>query len=80
MDLTLPQQMCFPGNGMSDFPKNYIFVEKLFKKSISAIICLNFTFSTIYLVNNGHRAIKVHVYKANIAELVTLRIKEEIDS
>ena len=28
-----------------------------------AIICLNFIFSTIFLVNNGHRAIKVHVNK-----------------
>ena len=27
------------------------------------LFCLNFTFSTIFLVNNGHRAIKVHVNK-----------------
>ena len=28
-----------------------------------AIICLNFTISTIFFVNNSHRAIKVHVDK-----------------
>ena len=40
-----------------DFPKI------LLRKSILEIICLIFTFSTILLVNNGHRAIKVHVNK-----------------
>ena len=41
------------------------FCWKIHRKSILAIICLNFTFSTIFLVNNGHRAIKVglHVNK-----------------
>ena len=33
--------------------------------SILAIICLNFTFPTIFLVKNGHRAIKVHVNKVH---------------
>ena len=32
-----------------------------FSKKFS--FCLNFTFSTIFLINNGHRAIKVHVNK-----------------
>ena len=35
------------------------------------MICLNFTFFTIFLVNNGHRAIKVHVNKVQYLELVT---------
>ena len=59
VDFELPQQMCYHGNRMSDFHKNTLFVEKLFL----AIICLNFTFSIIFLVNNGHRATKVHVNK-----------------
>ena len=40
------------------------------RKSILAIFLLNFTFSTIFFVNNGHRAIKVHVNRSNIAEMV----------
>ena len=35
----------------------------MLEKSILAIIRLKFTFSTIFLVNNGPRAIKVHVNK-----------------
>ena len=50
-----------PWQPISDFTPNALFVEKLHRKSILAIICLNFTFSTIFLVNNSHRAIKVHV-------------------
>ena len=38
------------GNQMSDFQKNSLFLGN----SFLAIICLNFTFSTILLVNNGH--------------------------
>ena len=37
--------------------------RRILEKSILAIIRLYFTFSTIFLVNNGHRAIKVHVNK-----------------
>ena len=47
VDLMLRQQTCYRGNRMSDFPKNSFFVGN----------------STIFLVNNGHRAIKVHVNK-----------------
>ena len=36
---------------------------KLLRNSFLGIICLNFTFSTIFLVNNSHRTIKVHVNK-----------------
>ena len=61
--LTLPKQMCYRGNRMSDFPKKSIFVEDFLEKINLANNCLNFTFSTINLVNNGHRAIKVHVIK-----------------
>ena len=43
--------------------KKIFFWLKILRKSILAIICLDFTFSTIFLVNNGHRAIKVHVNK-----------------
>ena len=39
-------------------------------KSMLAIICRNFTFSTIFSINNGHRAIKVYVLGSNIAGLV----------
>ena len=45
------------------FSPKLFFCLKILRKSILAIICLNFTFSTIFLVNNGHRAIKVHVNK-----------------
>ena len=51
------------GNGTSDFPQNSLFCWKIHRKSIWAIICLNLTFSTLFSVNNGHRAIKVHVNK-----------------
>ena len=60
--LTLPLRMSYHGNRMSDFHKNSYFVENLIE-TILSIICLNFTFSTIFLANNGHRAIKVHVNK-----------------
>ena len=53
-----------PWQQMSDFPKHSRFVEK----SISAIICLNFTFCTNFLVKIGHRAIKVHVNKGPIPQ------------
>ena len=36
------------------YQKSYLFVEKFLE---------NFTFSIIFLVNNGHRATKVHVNK-----------------
>ena len=39
-------------------------------KSILAIIRLNFTFSTISLVNNSHRAIKVHVNKVQYCRFI----------
>ena len=45
------------------FSPKFSFCWKIHRKLIKAIICLNFTFSTIFLVNNGHRAIKVHVNK-----------------
>ena len=45
------------------FFKKISFCSKILEKSILAIIGFNFTFSTIFLVNNGHRAIKVHVNK-----------------
>ena len=61
VDLTLPQQTCYHGNRMSDFPKNSFSIEKFLENQCLAIICLNFTFSTIFLVNYGHRAIKVLV-------------------
>ena len=48
---------------MSDLQKNSLFVEKFLENYFLAIICLNFTFSIIFLVNNGHRATKVHVNK-----------------
>ena len=45
------------------FSKKFSFCGNILEKSILAIIRLNFMFSTIFLVNNGHRAIKVHVNK-----------------
>ena len=60
VDFAVLQQMCYHGNRMSDFPKKSFFVEK---KINFGSFCLNFTFSTIFLVNNGHRVIKVHVNK-----------------
>ena len=39
-----------------------------------AIVCLNFTFATIFLVNTGHRAVELSkdmLIRSNIAELVT---------
>ena len=59
----LPQHMCYHGNQMSNVPQNSFFVEKIIRKLILAIICFNFTFSTIFLVKNSHIAIKVHVNK-----------------
>ena len=61
--MILPQQMRYHGNRMSDFQNKSFFVERILRKSMLAIICLNFTVSTIFLVNNGHRAIKMHVKK-----------------
>ena len=40
------------------FSCNFSFFFKLHRKSVLAIIGLNFTFSTIFLVNNGHNACK----------------------
>ena len=63
VEFDLPQQTCYHGNWMSDFQRNSLFVEKFLENSFFAIVCLNFTFSIIFLVNNGHRATKVHVNK-----------------
>ena len=45
------------------FSEKCSFFCKIPGKLFLAIICLNFTFSIIFLVNNGHRATKVHVKK-----------------
>ena len=45
------------------FSKTSVFCLQIHRKSVLANICLNFTFSTIFLLENGHRAIKVHVKK-----------------
>ena len=53
----------FPWQPDVRFSKKFSFCSKILRKSILAFICLNSTFSAIFLVNNGHRAIKVHVNK-----------------
>ena len=63
VDLTLPQQTCYHGNRMSDFPNNSFFVDKFLGNQFWQLFASIFTFSTIFLVNTGHRAIKVHVNK-----------------
>ena len=60
--LTLPQETGYHGNRMSHFPNIRFLLENPEKINL-AIICLNFTFSTIFLVNNSRRAIKVLVNK-----------------
>ena len=45
------------------FSEKISFCRKTPGKLFLAIICLNFTFSIIFLENNGHRATKVHVNK-----------------
>ena len=59
------------------FSKKNLFLMKNSEKSILAIIRLNYTFSTIFLINNGHRAIseKCMLIRSNIAELVTIDVK-----
>ena len=57
-DVTLTNGL--PWQPLVRFSKKISFCWKTYEKSI---ICLNFIFSTIFLVNNGHRAIKVHVNK-----------------
>ena len=52
------------------FSLKFSFCWKLLGKSILAIICLNFTFSTVSLVNNGHKAIKVHVKKVQYCRAI----------
>ena len=57
-------------------------------KEILAITCLNITFSTIFLVHNGHRAIKVQCCRASgpqiedldsyLLGLITKQINENI--
>ena len=42
------------------FSEKILFLLKIPGKLFLAIICLNFTFSIIFLVNTGHRATKVH--------------------
>ena len=44
------------------FSKKNLFLLKNSRKINFSNYLLNFTFSTIFLVNNGHRAIKVHVH------------------
>ena len=57
--------MRYHGNWMSDFPKHSLSLNQ-------SSICLNLTCSTIFLVNNDHRAIKIiMLIMSNIAELVT---------
>ena len=57
----LPQQTNYHGNWISYLQKISLFVENFLENQFWQFICLNFTFSTIFIVNNGHRAIKVHV-------------------
>ena len=71
--LTLLQQTCLHGNQMSDFPENAFFVDTF----LYNVICLNFTFSTIFLVNNDHRAIKYMLIRSNIAELGTVQCQTQ---
>ena len=54
------------------FSKKNSFRLKIREKSILAIICLNSSFSIIFLVNNGHRAIKVHVNKVQYCRAGTV--------
>ena len=61
--LMLPQPTSDHGNRMSDFKKRSLFLKKNLRKSILAIICLNFTFLQFFLVNKGHRTITGHVRK-----------------
>ena len=57
----LTQQMRYYGNIVLDFHKNSLFVEKFLRNQFLTIVCLNFIFSTIFVVNNGHRAIKLYI-------------------
>ena len=56
---------------------------KILRKSIFAIICLNFTFSIIFLINDGHRAIKLHVNEVQYCRaahsLMDIPTKRQID-
>ena len=61
IDVTLTNML--PWQPDVRFSKKISFCRRILRKSILALICLNFTFSTIFSVKNGHRAIKVHVNK-----------------
>ena len=43
------------------FPINYVFVEKFLENQFWQLFASILHILTIFLVNNGHRAIKVHV-------------------
>ena len=63
MDFDVTPARVLPWQPNVRFSTNLSFCWKIHRKSILAIICLNFTFSSIFLVNIGHRGIKVHVNK-----------------
>ena len=60
VDFHVPPTNALPWQPDVRFSRKFFFCWKILRKSILAIICLNFTFSTIFLVNDSHRAIKVH--------------------
>ena len=63
VDVDTTRQMRYHGNQTSDFPIHSLCVGKINIKSSLAIICFHLTFSTIFLLNNGYRTIKVNVDK-----------------
>ena len=63
VDFDVTPRNALPRQPHVRFLKNISFCRKILEKSILANICLNFTFCIIFVLNNGHRAIKVHVNK-----------------
>ena len=74
-DITLTSTL--PWQPDVTFSKTFSFYWKIHRKSILAIICHNFTFSVVFLVNNGHRAIKVNVSKAQYCRAGHIIMKEK---